>query len=367
LAAAWALLTLHWSRLMERSVVAWSPDHAKALGARQLAILADVRIPRLAALLFGVLAVACLHCAFVGPATVAPWLHRSVLLIAALTWMSALYGLLLPRLLPVGNPWVWLSRRLATPLGLAACGILLLVLLQEFLLYDPDQRQTPLIAPFIVVVCLALAVLIGAALTFALSPARDLFQLSERRRTLHVYAAETLLVLLLVHLRLCVPDIFPGFLGRFWHFTVVAVAFLGVGLSELCKRRGVRVLADPLQRTAMFLPLLPLVAFLVQPLQGLRGTIDATFAGMQPWTRYLDRLPDDYRVHASIWFLMGGLYLLVALTRRSSHLALAAAVVANFGLWVLFGHNDKLRGGNRCQGETGVSSGFAAADIPRRT
>ena len=40
---------------------------------------------------------------------------------------------------------------------------------------------------------------------------------------------------------------------------------------------------------------------------------------------------------------MGLLYLAVALSRRPSNLALAAAVLANVGLWVLFGHHDRLR------------------------
>ena len=92
----------------------------------------------------------------------------------------------------------------------------------------------------------------------------------------------------------------------------------------------------------MFLPLLPLLAFLVRPFGELRSGADGALRGLQPLTRYLDRLPDDYRWHASIWFLMALLYLVVALTRRSSRIALAAAVVANFGLWVLFGNDDKL-------------------------
>jgi hypothetical protein len=333
LAPTWALLAVDWGRLTAE----WRLPVGTGLPTP-----ADPRLPRVAALLFGVLAVACLHVAFVGPGDVAPWLHRSVLLMAAVTWMSAFYGLGLPRLLPPGDAWVWLGRRVAPPLGLAACGMLLLVLVQEFALYNPVERHTSLAWPGIVVVAGALVVLIGGALTFALSPAHDLFKLSDRRRTLYVYAAELLAVLFLVHLRLCVPDLFPGFVGQYWVFVVMAVAFLGVGLSELFKRRGLHVLADPLQRTAMFLPLLPLGAFLVQPLQGVRANIDATVAGMQPWTRYLDRLPDDFRWHASIWFLMGVLYLVVALTRRSSNLAIAAAVLANFGLWVLLGNHSQL-------------------------
>jgi hypothetical protein len=121
----------------------------------------------------------------------------------------------------------------------------------------------------------------------------------------------------------------------------MAVAFAGVGLSELCQRRGLRVLADPLQRTAMFLPLLPVAAFLTRPLVDLRGAATVV-GGLGPVARLLDRLPHDYHVHASLWFLMGLLYLAVSLSRRSSNLALAAAALANFGLWVLLGHHDRL-------------------------
>jgi hypothetical protein len=318
LVPAWAVLAPHWGRLTARRA---PRPHADA--------------PRFVALLLAVLAAACLHVAFVGPAHGAPWLHRSVLLMAALTAMSLLYGLLLPRLLPAGGGWAAPARRMATPLGLAACGALLLVLVQEFALYDPALRRAPLALPGALTVAAALAALAGGSLTFALSPARDLFRLSERRRTLYVYAAEGLLALLLAHLRLNLPEVFRLFGGRYWAFAVMAVAFLGVGLGELCRRRGLRVLADPLQRTAMFLPLLPLAAFLLRPLTGVP-------AGGELGARLLGRLPDDYRWHAALWFLTGLLYLTLSLTRRSSGLALAAAVLANFGLWVLFGHHDRL-------------------------
>jgi hypothetical protein len=319
LVPAWALLTPAWDRLSAE----W-----RLRAGRSLAFLTDATLPRLVALLLGVLAAACLHCAIVPPDYVAPWLHRSVLLMAAVTWMSALYGLLLPRLLPADSGWSALARRLATPLGVGACGLLLVVLAQEFASFNPDLWTTSLVWPGVVVVAVALAVLIVGALTFAVSPARDVFKLSDRRRTLYVYAAEVLLVLFLVHLRLNLPFIVPAYLWRCWVFGIMAVAFVGVGLSEICKRRGLRVLADPFQRTAMLLPVLPLAAFMLLPLGRQHGDID--------W------MSDDYRWHASIWFMMGVLYLIVALTRRSSHLALAAAVLANFGLWVLFGHHDQV-------------------------
>ena len=54
-------------------------------------------------------------------------------------------------------------------------------------------------------------------------PERDPFDLPEQRRTLYVYGAEGLLVLLLLHLRLNVPDLFPSSLGQYWTLVVMAV------------------------------------------------------------------------------------------------------------------------------------------------
>jgi hypothetical protein len=327
LVPAAALFAAHWRRLTHS--LQWVEG------------LADERVPRLTTLLLGVVACACLHIAFVGPTDPAPWLHRTVLLMAAVTWCSAAYGMLLPRILPAESGWGPLARRLATPLGGVACGLLFLTLIQEFALYDRQTHHTPLTLAGVIVVAVALLVLVAGALTFALSPASDVLRLSERGRTLYVYAAEVLLVLLFYHLRLNVLEP-PRILGSYWVFTIMALAFLGVGLSELFQRRGLRVLADPLQRTSMFLPLLPVLAFLVRPFGAVHAAADAAPDGAQPLANYLSRLPADPRAFAAIWFLFGLLYLVIALSRRSSNLALVAVVLANFGLWVLFGHTDQL-------------------------
>jgi hypothetical protein len=58
--------------------------------------------------------------------------------------------------------------------------------------------------------------------------------------------------------------------------------------------------------------------------------------GLVPFLENLTRLPWNFDAHALIWFLAGGLYLLLALSRRSTGWALAAALAANFGLWALW-------------------------------
>src|SRR5581483_2376031 len=150
--------------------------------------------------------------------------------------------------------------------GLAVV-MLAVVLVQELVLYNPaeDVRRTPMAWPAVVVVALTLAVLIADALGFAVAARRDPLGLSERGRTLYVWAAEVLLVLTLVHLRLNIPDLLPTYFRERWPLVIMAVAFVGVGLAEWFERRGLRVLAEPLRRTGVFLPLLPIAAYLLRP------------------------------------------------------------------------------------------------------
>jgi hypothetical protein len=105
----------------------------------------------------------------------------------------------------------------------------------------------------------------------------------------------------------------------------MAIAFAGVGLGELFERRSLRVLSGPLNRTGLFLPLLPLLAFWVVPLTRGQPSLLAT--------------PEPYGRHAAVWFLVGGLYSVVAIRRRSTRFALLAALTVNVGLWALLYHN----------------------------
>jgi hypothetical protein len=298
--------------------------------------------PRLATLLLGVLACAELHLAFVSPADAYPLLNASALLMLALVWMAGLYDFALPRLAPPEDAWVRTGRRLARELGIAACVMLGLVLVQECALYDPTSGTTPLAATWVWLVALALGGLFAGSLRRALSPIEDKARLTDRARKLHVYLAEALLILVLLHLRLNIPGLFPRLSAHYWALIVMLVAYTGFGLGELCRRRGLHVLSGPLEQTAMLLPVLPLAAFLVRPLALVPIDEHGPFGALHLIPYYLSRLPDDYRLHAAIWLGMGLLYMVAALTRRSSALGLAAAVIANCGLWVVLGNQGHL-------------------------
>jgi hypothetical protein len=266
------------------------------------------------------------------------WLHRHVLVLAVLTWSA---GLLLSGKMPWGEDWAVCAKRMGLPLAMMAGFMLVFVLFQEFFQYDRAIRRTPLALPAFLLILLLLVGLLGSCLWIAVW-VRNPLGLSDRGRVRCVWSAEFLAAIVVVHLRLGLPDLFPGFLGRHWTFVVMVLAFIGVGLAELFRRRGLPMLFEPLQQTGIFLPLLPLFVILIGASLRQLEWIGERITGMTPFFRYLERLPQGPE-HAALWFLLCLLYACVAVLRRSSGFALVAALAANFGLWVIYAHHEPLR------------------------
>jgi len=153
-----------------------------------------------------------------------------------------------------------------------------------------------------------LAAMIVVCIFFALSPRHDPLALVDRWRGSYVYAGEVLVVLLFMHIRLTMPWLFHGFFQRYWPLVVLVIAYAGVAISEFFKRREVHVLATPIQRTGAFLPLLPVIGFWIAASQV---------------------------EYSTLLFVVGGLYGLLAILRRSFFFGLAAALAGNGGLWYL--------------------------------
>jgi hypothetical protein len=165
-------------------------------------------------------------------------------------------------------------------------------------------------APWWVVIAVfaALVSLFCACIAFALSPGRDPFNLSERGRMNYVYCAEALTVTAVLHARLTMPWFFSGFFLTWWPLVVMLLAFTGVGLGELFRRRGKLVLAEPLERTGILLPILPVFGFWV--------------------------LNSDVS-YSNLLFLVGLFYGALSVMRRSFRFGILAVFAGNGGLWKL--------------------------------
>ena len=235
------------------------------------------------------------------------WLNRSVILMLAAFGLTALYALFLDR---AKHAWpTWSNAvRFSVPWLLGAGVLALFFCLGTEVFYQMTFGAVR-INPFSLI---AIGVTLGAAVVicvlFALSPAHDPLGLSERGRMRYVYVAEVMLALLFLHIRLTMPWLFTGFIERYWPLVVMVIAYFGVVTSESLRRRKLLVLATPLERTGVFLPLLPVLGF------------------------WLASSEVDFSM---LLFVVGGLYGLLSVLRRSFGFGVLAAVSGNAGLWYI--------------------------------
>ncbi len=273
----------------------------------------------LAALGLAELSWAWLDPAWFARAGASAWLHRNVIVMSAAVAMALVTHFGLVRVLPAGSDWVASARRMLPVLGGLALAFLALVLVQEAFLFEPPDG-TPMALAAIAVVACAVAGLCAAALALALVPTLDPLRLSDRGRTAYVYLAEVLAGLVAVHLWLTMPWLFRmGIVEDYWMLLVIAGAFAGAALSELFHRQGMPVLSEPLERTAVLLPLAPAVVFwlpITPPAEG--------FAGASP----------------AFWMLATLFYGFLAVRKRSPGFSIVALATANVALGVLWHQND---------------------------
>jgi hypothetical protein len=264
------------------------------------------------ALLLGAVGAVFFGGAWLEPQSSFTLLHALVVLAAATAGVAALYGFLLTKLLADGSEWLAAARR-TTPVLLAISLVAMLAALAIEIAEFAGSGQVPIAWPAILTIGVTLAALSLAALAAAVLPGRDPLGLSERGRTLYVYAAEIILALLFVHIRVTLPWLFSGFFQQFWPLVVMGIAFLGVGFAELFRRRQQHVLAEPLENTGALLPVLPVIGY---------------------WAA-------DSQIDYSLLLLcVGVLYGGLSIARRSFGFGVLAAVAANGGLWFFLNRQD---------------------------
>jgi hypothetical protein len=313
------LLLLASAGMLYRAIAPWS-------GTLQYAVVS-----------LGVLVFASIAWAVPDPAGIAPWLERSAWLVVALAGAGMLAGELSARVLVAH--WQRSSRSVG---GISlALAILMLVinLLQQVPLFDSVTKRTPLGFAPVLALLLTIPALIVSSIRFALNQERDPLRLPELGRTSYVYLAEVLIVLFFIHIRFNVPELFLGTMVRYWTFTVMGLGFVGIGLAEFFDRRSIHVLAIPLRRTGVLLPLIPLVAFWLKPPVALSLFASEQAPGLSPFLSYLEKLPQHFDTYAWLWTLAGALYGFVALSRNSFGWALLGALATNAALWSMLTHS----------------------------
>ena len=246
--------------------------------------------------------------AWLVPGVTGTWLNRAVILMVEMFAIVSLFGLELDKALEREPEWTRAVRDCVPYLALTGVVALFFILGTEVSFQIRFGLVRIALVP-LVTVAITLASATVICVLFALSPNHDPLNLPEKHRRNYVYVAELMLGLLFMHIRLTMPWLFTGFFERYWPLVVVALAYLGVTASELLRRRGVFVLAHPLQRTGAFLPLLPVLGF---------------------W------LTEPHVDYSALLFVIGGLYGLLAILRRSFGFGVMAALAANGGLWYLW-------------------------------
>jgi hypothetical protein len=246
------------------------------------------------------------------PELTGTWLNRSVILMLLAFGLTALYGLLLEQARAYSPSWTTAAKNCVPALLIAGAVALFFCLGTEiwYQIFFGAVRIHPLALSAIGATLITAIVI---CVLFALSPKHDPLDLTERGRMNYVYAAEVMLALLFLHIRLTLPWLFTGFLERYWPLVIMVIAYLGVVTSESLRRRKLLVLAQPLERTGVFLPLLPVLGF------------------------WLASSEVDFSL---LLFVVGGLYGLLSILRRSFAFGLLAAVAGNGGLWYVLHRTD---------------------------
>ncbi|HSP62266.1 MAG TPA: hypothetical protein VLQ90_04720 [Pyrinomonadaceae bacterium] len=241
------------------------------------------------------------------PGASGTWLNRAVILMTLMFATVASFGIGLDKLIAREPDWSRAFRDCVPAMTIAGIVALGFVLSTE-VYYQIEFGAVRVRFLALVTVGVTLAAVVVICIVFAVSPKHDPLSLSERWRSGYVYVAEVMLVLLFMHIRLTMPWLFHGFFQRYWPLVVLTIAYAGVAISEVLRRRQIRVLAQPIERTGAFLPLLPVIGF---------------------W------IAQSQVEYSTLLFVVGGLYGVLSILRSSFWFGLAAALAGNGGLWYL--------------------------------
>ncbi|EMI54763.1 hypothetical protein [Rhodopirellula sallentina] len=143
------------------------------------------------------------------------------------------------------------------------------------------------------------------------------------RRSL-LYAAQVIAAVAWLHLYLCRNEIAFMGLREVWPYIVMGIAFVSVGVTQWAIRRGDNVVAGTMRKTAMFLPMIPIVGF------WLSGSFATKWqSGVGGWSF------GDGTVPYEVLLVIGAMYYgLMSVMWKQGLPRVATVVLANAALWV---------------------------------
>jgi hypothetical protein len=281
---------------------------AQCLTVSLLAEGVEAKDSRRAAIVIAVIGAIFVGWSWLTPGVNSTWLNRSVILMVVVFGLTALYALVLDKLSARFTEWTKAARA-CVPWALGAGVLALFFCLGTEVRYQLDFGAVLIHPLALITIGLTLLAAVVISVLFALSPDHDPLGLTERGRMKYVYAGEVMLALLFLHIRLTMPWLFTGFIERYWPLVVMLIAYFGVVTSEALRRRQLLVLAQPLERSGAFVPLIPVLGFWI-----VSSEVDFSM----------------------LLFIVGGLYGLLSILRRSFGFGIVAALAGNAGLWYAF-------------------------------
>jgi len=194
-----------------------------------------------------------------------------MLLAASMRWVVASV-LILPVLLSVlpkmmgerlALRWMDAFRMGAKVTAVAATGSIFAMLAMEYNLRD--SAGIPDVSLVVVVgagMTLGILSLICGFVAIATGPEGKLqrrLQLTDQHRSHLILGTQLLGFITWLHVFLCKPE--WAFLGlqNMWPYVVMGIAFVSVGMTEFARQRGDQVMSDTIKKTALYLPLIPVV------------------------------------------------------------------------------------------------------------
>ena len=230
--------------------------------------------------------------------------------------------MLVPRWARNGDSWLKTLREMSFANCAATLLMLLTLVVNELTAFEPIVGCGLGIAESIAVAVVIVGMIAGL-LSIAVRPKLDPFAMSVDERKVYVYVAQAVTVLLGVQLYLTMPWLFKFGLRDYWPYIAMLISFAGVGVAHMLQRRGLEVLADPLFKSAVTIPVITSIGIFLVDAPGADSAVVLLIAGLA--------------------------YLMVSYSQKSILSGAAAVVLGNLALWIFY---DRMQG-------------FAFADHPQ--